>query len=122
MSTRYLTTLVAITLLAVVGAAHAEFLGFGKKEPISLDDARAVVQKLRPASRGGSTDVSVYVWGDGQIRVSLWLQDGTDVVGRGGDLKAAVEDLTKNLDGVSADAKSAADAARAILNQGRASQ
>lgn len=113
---------IVILLLLTTMPAQAQFLGFGKKEPINFEDARAVVQALRPASKGGDFDVYLSMGADGKIRLSMTVLDNTKVHASGGDLKSTVEDLVVQLRTSSSKALNAAEAAQTLLNQGKASQ
>lgn len=110
-----------IILLLMTTSAHAEFLGFGKKEPIDLNDVKAVVESLRPVSRGDSWDVSFTVYTN-NLTLSIRLPNGQTIYGRGYDLKATLVDLSANLNKSTIETSSAKDAVQAILNQGKASQ
>jgi hypothetical protein len=115
----------AITLALVfvcTSPSHAEFLGFGKKEPIDLNDAASIVEMLKPLSKGDDYDVYLSLNAKGRMSLSIKLADGTEVRGWGYDLKSTLTDLIANLDRTSALAKSTAEGARAILNQGKPSQ
>jgi len=116
------TALIIAALAISITSAQAEWLGFGKKEPITADDLRSVVEALRPISKGGTTDVALYFWGDGTLHLTVTLPDNTDVRGGGATLKAALDSLMSNMEKTSAQAKSAAEATRAIINTGKPSQ
>lgn len=115
--------IILAALIVTVGAASAQAGWFTKDAaPISLEDTKTIVSALRPISKGGMTDVSVYVWADGSINVHVQLPNGVDVRGTGDSLKAALSDLMGTLSTNVQQSINANEAIKSILSDGKPSQ
>jgi hypothetical protein len=95
---------------------------FDKPEPVNMEDLQSILKMLKPVSNGSSDSVYVSVRADGTVFISLKLPNGQTVLGYSGSVKSAMHDLLTNMDEASTEAKSASDAIRSVLNQGKPSQ
>jgi len=95
---------------------------FDKPEPVNMDDLHSILQMLKPVSSGEGDSVYISTRSDGSVFIHLQLPNGQNVLGYSGSLKGAVHDLLTNMDETSAEAKSASEAIRSVLNQGKPSQ
>jgi hypothetical protein len=95
---------------------------FDKPDPVNLNDVRSIMEALRPISKGSDTAVSMSAYADGTILISLMLPNGQKIIGYSGSLKSALHDLMSHLDQNSDQSKSASEAIKSILNEGKPSQ
>jgi hypothetical protein len=62
--------------------------------PFDIDEARSVIAALRPLGRQDRpTDISVYLWGDGSINISVDSKAGAKFRGKGNTVAEAARDM-----------------------------
>jgi hypothetical protein len=99
-------TLSALTALVLIVSAVSGTLGYtigyqsvpdAPKPPFCVNDAQAVMAKIRPLLAGGmfaATQADVFLWSDGTVNIEADI-DGSKLHGTGPTLAAAVVDLSK---------------------------
>lgn len=86
-----------ITMLFGFGFGAAAMMIAGhsiESKPFDITEAKSVLAKLYSVSRGSSrTDASLFMWADGAVNLSIEIDVGSKLTGRGVNLPAAVADL-----------------------------
>lgn len=78
--------------------------------PFNIEDARSVLGTLNPVSKGGRFATSVWLWGDGDVNVSVKTSSGAEFTGRGGSLGDAFRDLQNQVSSGTAEVNALATA------------
>jgi hypothetical protein len=99
-----------MVLIAVICVAVGISIGYARwgnppppppLERLAEGDIREVIAKLRPLTRHNwPTDVSISVYGDGDIRLRAKLLGGMEVYGCGGTLEAAAHAICRQCNDV----------------------
>lgn len=92
---------------AIAGWAITAFVHSIQPPPITEGDLRVVMELLKPHATTGpfsSTERSIWVWGDGDIMVSVKTPSDVKLVGHGATITDALHDLGKKAQQVMGDA------------------
>lgn len=91
--------LFAVCLLAAgfFGAGVQQQLERKPTQPVCMDDASRIVQKLRPMTNGNATDAEVWVWADGRVNIEFTTPDREEFQVIGYSLPEALEELKRKV-------------------------